>query len=122
MLRRMLALLVALAPPLLLGVGAYRALVRRLDAHLARATPVVLSEATRYFHRSVTADAIRAGNAPITVARLREILKNPLNFAQVPIEIDGLSVGLQPDERAFAGYLRQPPTHLARAKDRKSVV
>lgn len=116
MLRRLLALLVALAPPILLGVGAYHAVVRRLDGHLAQATPVVLSEASRFLNRPISAKSIRIGNAPLTVARLREMLRSPLNFAQVPIEIEGLTVGLRPEERDFAGYLQTPPTRLASVK------
>ncbi len=114
MIRRLLVVLVALGPPVFLALAGYQALLRRVDGHLSRATPIVTHMASDILQRPVSVGRVRVGDQPLSVARIRELLTHPESFASLPVTVENLTLGLKPDEALLGSLLARPPAALAR--------
>lgn len=116
LIRRLLMLLVAFVPPILLAMAGYKALLRRIDVHLTRAQPIAVQVAQSMLGRTVTVQKIQVGDGGITLARLEEAFRKPELFAALPITVDGVTVGLKPEEAALANLIPNPPKLLGQAR------
>jgi hypothetical protein len=108
MIRRLVGLLVALVPPLVLLIGAGRALVHRIDAHLQQLTPIAAAEASAYLGRDVTLGRIATD---LSVRTLWGLWRHPTATAVFPLALEEIALANRPEERALAGS-----PQLARAR------
>jgi hypothetical protein len=106
---RLLPVLIALVPPLVLVLKGYSALEKRLDATLKYATPGIAQEASRYLGRRVTIGKI----APEPSLALLQSLwtQNTL-----PLTVENLEIANTKSERRWAGqdFLARVPKVTAK--------
>lgn len=91
-----LALAVALAPPLVFSLWAWQQVQARLDRELAQSKPLIELELSEVLQRPVHFQRLSPGLSIAT-------LKDALTRKTLPVVVEGLELGCRPDEQRWAG-------------------